>query len=285
MTADRQTFVEPRFSPDGKRLAVQILGSAGSDCWVYDLERGTATRLTFHEGDDAVPVWSPDGSWIVFASNRDGQSNLFRKQADGSGEEEPLTAGKDDLFPSAWSPDGRWILVTALSAQTGNDILAVPLEGDREPQPYLVTQFSEAEAAFSPDGRWVAYQSEESGRSEVYVRPFPMRGGKWQISVAGGTHPRWGPGGRELYFRNGNAMMMVEVEVRGDALRAGAPGEHFEGPFVQAAIGGNVYADYDVSPDGQRFAMLRGENRQAVPDHLVVVMNWFDELDATFGPR
>jgi serine/threonine-protein kinase len=285
LTGDLQTFVEPRFSPDGRRLSVEIITGTSSDSWVYDLERGTATRLTFNSGADSVPVWSPDGTSIVFSSDKEGGQNLYRKLADGSGEEERLTEGGAGQFASSWSPDGRFILFSEVNTRTGNDILYLPLDGDRKPLPFLVTEFSEAEGAFSPDGRWVAYQSEDSARSEVFVRPFPPRGGKWQLSVEGGTHPRWSKSGKEVFFRSGNSVMMVEVDITGDALRAGTPTKLFEGPFLQAAIGGNVYADYDVSADGQRFALLRGENRQAVPDHVILVFDWFDELSSTFGSK
>jgi Tol biopolymer transport system component len=286
LTGDLQTFVEPRFSPDGRHLAVQILTGPTSDSWVYDLERGTATRLTFNPGNDAVPVWSPDGASIVFSSDKEGAASLYRKQADGSGDEERLTtAAGGAQWVSSWSPDGRFLLYTEVNTPTGNDIVYLPLDGDRKPVPFLATEFSEAEGAFSPDGRWVAYQSEDSARSEVFVRPFPPRGGKWQISVDGGTHPRWSKSGKELFFRNGNSVMVVEVDITGDALRAATPVKLFEGPFQQATIGGSTYADWDVSPDGQSFVLLRGENRLAVPDHVVIVLNWFDELAATFGSR
>ena len=286
LTAERNTFVEPRFSHDGRRLAVQILTGQTSDCWVYDIERGTATRLTFSPGADSVPVWSPDGSSIGFASEREGGVGIYRKASDGSGEDELLVAGDaSGKYPSSWSPDGRFLLFSQIQSPTGNDIMILPLEGDRAPEPYLATEHSEAEGDFSPDGRWVAYQSGESGRDEVYVRPFPMRGGKWQISVEGGSHPRWSGDGRQLYFRKDNGVMAVDIDVTGDALRAGSPTRLFEGPFLQAAFGGNVYADYDVSADGSRFVMLRGEGEQARPDHLILVFNWFDELRALLGSR
>ena len=282
-TDERRTFVEPRFSPDGRRLAVEIISGSGSDSWVFDIERGTATRLTFGEGPDQAPQWSPDGAWIVWGSEQEDGVNLYRRSSDGSGEEERLTTGGEPKFASSWSPDGRFILFTQVNSQTGNDIMVIPLDGDRAPQAYLQTETSEAEAAFAPDGRWVAYQSAESGADQIYVRPFPMRGGKWQISVDGGSHPRWSKNGKELYFRRENSVMMVALDITGDALRAGTPEKVFEGPFLQANIGGNTYADYDVSPDGQRFAMLRGEGGQIVADHMIVVFHWFDELRSTFS--
>jgi serine/threonine-protein kinase len=280
---ERQTYVEPRFSPDGRRLAVEIITGSSSDSWVYDIERGTATRLTFGDGPDSAPQWSPDGASIVWAAERDDGVNLYRRSSDGSGEETALTKGGEAKFASSWSPDGRFILMTQVSSQTGNDILMLDTNGGVEPQPYLATPASEAEGAFSPDGRWVAYQSSESGREEVYVRPFPMRGGKWQISVDGGSHPRWRRNGKEIYYRRENAVMVVPVDVSGEALHAGTAQKVFDGPFLQATLGGNTYADYDVSPDGQSFAMLRGEGGQVVADHMVVVLDWFDELRSTFA--
>jgi serine/threonine-protein kinase len=283
LTNDRLTFVEPRFSPDGRRLAVEVITGNTSDSWVYDLERGTETRLTFNEGADSVPVWSPDGEWIVYGSTREEHSGLYRKRADGSGDEELLFEG-NSIFPSSWSRDGRFILFSQIATPTSNDVRVLSLD-DRKVEPYVSSDFSEAEAAFAPDGRWVAYQADESGRAEIFVRPFPPGGGKWQISVEGGTHPRWRADGKELFFRNQNAVMSVEIDTTGQALRVATPVKLFEGLFLQAAIGGNVYADYDASPDGQRFAMMRGENRLAVPDHVVVVTDFFDELRATFPKR
>jgi serine/threonine-protein kinase len=285
ITNQRQTFVEPRFSPDGKRLAAEVITGSTSDCWVYDLARGTETRLTFNEGSDSVPVWSPDGEWIVYGSDREKQAGLYRKRADGSGDEELLFQG-NGIYPSSWSRDGHAILFSQIrTSTTGNDIYVLALDGKHEAQPYVASEFAEAEGAFAPDGRWVAYQSDESGRAEVFVRPFPPGGGKWQISVAGGTHPRWSADGKHLYFRHENSVMEVDIDTTGSALRVGTPVKLFEGLFLQAAIGGNIYADYDVAPDGQRFAMLRGESRQSVPDHVVVVLDFFDELRKTFPNR
>ena len=284
LTAELQTFVEPRFSPDGRRLAAEVLTGSGSDSWVYDLERGTSTRLTFSESSDSVPVWSPDGAWVAFGSDRAERPGLYRKRADGSGEEELLLEGSS-VYPCSWSRDGRLLLFSQLGVGGSNDLHVLALEGDRAATPYLVTDLPEAEGAFSPDGRWVAYQSQESGKNDVFVRPFPPGGGKWQISVDGGRHPRWRADGKELYFRNENAVMAVDVDTSGEALRVGTPAKLFEGNFLQASFGSLNYADYDAAPDGQRFAMLRGESRQSVPDHVVIVLDFFKELEATFPNR
>ncbi|MDX1383240.1 MAG: hypothetical protein R3190_06310, partial [Thermoanaerobaculia bacterium] len=285
---DRQPYVEPRLSPDGTRVAVEILVGAQSDAWVLDLQRRTSTRLTFDDGADEVPIWSPDGVYIVFSSDRGGSPNLYRKRSDGSGEVERLTETTSSQYPSSWSSDGRWVLFSHTGSDTGNDLYVLPVAADgsvSEPEPFLVTPFQEAEGAFSPDARWVAYNSDESGRSEVYVRPFPSGGGKWQISVDGGAQARWAKGGRELLYRKDNTVMAVEIESQGDVLKAGTPRMLFQGPFQQVSVAGVTYADWDVADSGEYFVMLRGEGGESARDHVVVVTDWFADLRATFATR
>jgi serine/threonine-protein kinase len=288
LRADRQPFVEPRLSPDGKRLAVEILQGGQADAWVLDLERQTSTRLTFDDGLDEVPVWSPDGIHIVFASDRHGRANLYRKRSDGSGEIDRLTESPADQYPSSWSADGRWILFSHTGPETGNDLYVLPVDESGsvgEATPFLVTPFQEAEGAFSPDGRWIAYNSDESGRSEVFVRPFPSGGGKWQISADGGGRPRWARGGRELLYRKDNTVMVVDIEAAGEVFTAGAPRVLFQGPFQQVSVAGVTYADWDARGDGELFVMLRGEGNEIARDHVIFVTDWFDELRSTFAQR
>ena len=276
MTSELRTYSEPRFSPDGTKLALGIAGTS-ADAWVYDLKRGVFTRLTFDE-NSTVPVWSPDAKYIAFSSTGGkGSLNLYMKAADGTGEAEQLTDTPRTQFLSSWSPDGKYLLYAQSNADTANDLYVLPLEGDRKPEPYLETPFSELEAAFSPDGRWIVYQSNESGDYEIYVRPFPPRGGKWQVSEGGGTHPRWARNGRELYYRTQTGLMVVEVDPAGDSFQAEKPRVLFEGPFAKINVSGSTYADYDVAPDGRFVMFLRGES-ESTDTHVTLMTHWFDEL-------
>ena len=183
------------------RLAVTISSGKAYNIWLVDLSRGGAgTRFTFGSAEDVDPVWSPDGSRIIFSSGPKGSSgDLYQKPANGAKDEELLLKSDDDKHPNSWSSDGRFLLYTVLNPTRGSDIWVLPLEGNQKPVPFLRTEFDETSAHFSPDGHWVAYQSNESGRAEVYVRSFSMNstgtavetGGKWQISNGGGLQPRW----------------------------------------------------------------------------------------------
>ncbi len=210
----------PQLSPSGDRLALSVLRDDNWDVWVHDLEREVATRLTFSEGYDADPVWSPDGRWIAFGSSEQGGTMVYRKRSDGSGEVEAL-AGAEGLaspsFPLDWSPDGEKLLVQSGAA---GDLWVVTIDGSEAPAPFQVTAFGEYNGAFSPDGRWIAYESNESGRTEVYVQAYPTGGGKWQISDGGGGQPRWSGDGRELFFRNDNGIMVASITGSEDSFRA-----------------------------------------------------------------
>jgi serine/threonine-protein kinase len=192
-----------RFSPDGRRLAVDLRDGSQSDVWVYEWGRDTFSRLTFDPGEDTMPVWTPDGRRIAFASRRadKGTTNLYWQWADGTGDAERLTESKNMQYPASWHPSGKFLAFTEFSPQTSTfDVMILPIEGSEasgwkpgEPTVFLNAPFIENHPEFSPDGRWLAYESNESGRVEVYVRPFPGPGGKWQVSTDGG-HPRYGLG-------------------------------------------------------------------------------------------
>jgi Tol biopolymer transport system component/predicted Ser/Thr protein kinase len=260
----------PRISPDGQRVAAEIQ-EADSQIWDFDFARGTLTRLTFEGAGNVDPVWTPDGKRIVFkgAGNR-----LFWQPADGSGSMEALTSGplSTNDIPGSWSPDGQALVFTEGDA-AGRSIWILPLK-DRKPQLFDRSQGGENAPRFSPDGRWIAYASTESGRDEIYVRPYPGPGGKWQISAEGGTEPVWNPKGRELFYRNGNKMMAVEVTTQ-PAFSPGRPRLLFEGSYVPTPL---TLPDYDVSPDGQRFLMLKAPEQAQAPAQINVVLNWFEEL-------
>jgi serine/threonine-protein kinase len=253
----------------------------GADVWIYDIARDTLTRLTF-EGNNATTaaIWTPDGKRIVFPSDRAGPTNVFWKPADGSGPEERLTTSQNTNRPSSFPSDGRTLIYSELSPNTGQDIWVLPLDGDRKTRAFLQTPFQESSGQLSLDGRWLAYASDESGRLEVYVRPFPGPGGKWQISTEGGSEITWSPRGNELFYRTGpgkEKMMVVEYQTQ-PTFSAGRPRLLFEGNFTAnppTASG----ALYSVSPDGQRFLMTKAPDQpQAALTQIHVVLNWFEEL-------
>ncbi|MCH8267337.1 MAG: serine/threonine-protein kinase [Acidobacteria bacterium] len=286
LAAPPRQYRNPTLSPDGQRLAVTIPGLP-PDVWVYDIARHTLIRLTF-EGDNRLPIWTPDGKRVTFRSNRAGGPwNLFWKSADGSGTAERLATSERTQTPSSWSPDGRLLafydrIFTGGTSTTEGDIWVLPLEGDPstssgragKPQPFLQTQFYEAAPMFSPDGRRLAYVSNESGKNEVYVQPFPGPGGKRQISTDGGAEPVWARNGRELFYRNGSQMMAVEIATE-PTFSAGLPRLLFEGNFQPSAAS---LANYDVTPDGQRFVMIQEGAPDSPPPQINVVLNWFEEL-------
>jgi len=266
---DRQAYGRPRLSPDGQRVAVGVQSGANQDIWIYDIGRGTRMRLTV-EGNNTSPVWTPDGTRVTFSSNRDGPQNLYWKPADGSGQAELLLNmnSLNTLIPTSWSPDGDTLAFYDTSG--ARDIWALPLEGDASS--FVATAFNERSPMFSPDGRWLAYVSNESGRDEVYVQPYPGPGGKWPISTEGGTELRWSADGRELFYRLGDKMMVVEVQSE-PAFTSGRPQLVFEGPYLTDLF---ATSNYDISPDGQRFLMIKEEEGQQ--DQINVVLNWFEEL-------
>jgi len=284
---ERGSYANPRLSPDGKRLSLTVLREGNWDVWVYDLERSVSTRLTFDEGSDTEQIWSPDGEYIAYSSDQNGPDNLYLKRADGSGDAERLTESDKPEWATSWSSDGRFI--TYLTTGNAFDLWVVPLEGERKPEEFLATSFSEGNSAFSPDDRWMAYASNESGRSEVYVRPFPSRGGKWQVSDGGGGYPRWSRDGRELFYRTDEGIMGASVESAGDTFRAGKPQPVFQGSFRGGSAGlplaGNNFADYDVTPDGQRFVMFPAADDDGAGQHphVTFVTHWFDDLRRTFS--
>jgi len=281
------SYANPRLSPDGKRLSLTVLKDGNFDIWVYDLERGVPTRLTFHDAPETEQVWSPDGRFLVFSSGRAGADNLYRKRADGSGEEERLTTSDAPMWPNAWSSDGRTIAITAQGPSGNFDVTMLSL-ADKKMEPLVNSNFRESDPSISPDGRWFAYSSSESGRLEVYVRPYPSGAGRWQVSDNGGAFPRWSGSGRELFYRVDDGLMSASIEGVGDSLRTGKPTRLFTGAFrggaTGIAIGGNTFADYDVSANGQRFVMFPASDSDSTSRGIVTLVTpWFDELKRTFA--
>jgi eukaryotic-like serine/threonine-protein kinase len=260
-------------SPDGGQAAVQIEeGTAG--IWIYDFPRATLTRLTSVASSSQLPAWTPDGSRVVYRGTRLGVRNLFWKPADAATEEEQLTTEENrNQTPGSWSHDGKWLAFTAGAGDTGTDIWTLSLEDNRRAQIFLETPANESGPQFSPDGRWLAYVSNESGREEIYVQPFPGPRRKWLISTEGGSQPRWSRSGRELFYRIGNKMMAVDI-TSGPSFVAGAPRVLFEVPLASY---GNNFISYDVSPDG-RFFGIQDINPDPPANHINVVLNWHEEL-------
>jgi eukaryotic-like serine/threonine-protein kinase len=270
----RRAFRWPRFSPDGHRLAVSIRDAGRDDIWVYDLSRRALTRLTV-SGRNAGAIWHPDGQRVTYRSDRAGPWNLFEEPIDGGGPVERLTTSAFAQFPSSWSPDGRLLSFGQVDPATGNDIWVLSASGEKSPTPFANSAFGEWDGFFSPDGRALVYTSTESGRLEVYVRPYPGPGGRRQVSTDGGNSPVWARTGKELFYLNGDRLMTASIRTA-PQIAVGAPSLLFEGEYDFAGIVPN----HDVTPDGTAFVMLRGERREPW-QQINVVLNWFEELRET----
>ncbi len=276
-------YGDPTLSPDGTRLAVRLMRDDNVDVWIYDMERDVPSRLTFAEAMDVVPVWSPDGQFLVFGSDRSGPLNTYRIRADGSGQAEVLIEGEQNNWPMSWSDDGRFLAYgTPSEADLGADVWVLPVNGGREPHALLNTSAAEQRADLSPNGRWIAYESNESGEVwEVYVRPFPEGPGKWQLSSTGGGQPKWSADGREVFYLSETGVMAVAVETEGDSFSHGRAEQLFEGTaiggFLGAPLGDAYLRSYDVAADGQRFVMLPNQS-QTRSGNVTLVTNWFEEL-------
>jgi serine/threonine protein kinase/Tol biopolymer transport system component len=260
----------PQLSHDGRRVAISVMDSQGTgDLWIYDLERNTPTRLTFDPATDIAPLWSRDDTRIVFSTSRKSPGDLYVKQSAGTANEEPLVVSSAFKSPSDWSPDGRVLLFGVNNARTrGGWDLWTYSTADRKATPFLQTPFNEIQGRFSPDGRWVAYVSNESGKDEVYVVPFPGPGGKWQISTTGGRAPSWTRGGKEIVYQSlADELMAAEVSTD-PTLQAGIPRALFKAN-IQRPPG----RQFSVMPDGERFLVNLRPGEQ-VSDPVTLVQNW-----------
>jgi len=267
-------YRDPELSPDGRRLVVTVQEQE-TQAWVYDLVQDRLTRLTFGGNLNNFPIWTPDGKRVAFSSGREGPPNIFWQPSDGSGGPERLTTSDyGQQYPSSFSPDGQLLAFIDVNPATGFDIWMLRLN-DRKAEPFIQAPSNQAGARFWPDGGWLAYVTDESGRPEIYVQPYPGPGGKYQVSTEGGTEPTWSRNGRELFYRRGDKMMAVEVTTQ-PSFSAGKPRMLFSGPYTLAP--GSILPFYDVSGDGQRFLMIKESEQATTLTQIVVVQNWFEEL-------
>jgi serine/threonine-protein kinase len=279
VAAPPRRYQQPRLSPDGTRVALSI-NDQENDLWIWDIRRVALTRMTLDPGLDFFPAWMPNGQRLMFGSNRGGgQSNLWWQAADGTGVAERLTTGTNSQSVTSIAPDGRVAVFHETTPTMSTDLMQLTLDGTRRVTPLLQTKFAEQNAVVSPDGRWLAYESNSAGTYEIYVRPFPnVSAGQWQVSVGGGMKPVWARNGKELFYVAADgALLRVPVEATGATWNAGAPTKLLEGRYFIA--GPNTGPQYDISPDGQRFLMIKSTGSEAgVVSAIVVVQHWDEEL-------
>jgi serine/threonine protein kinase/Tol biopolymer transport system component len=269
LTQSEGAYEDLSLSPDGRRVALTVEGPTWN-IWIYEIPRGTLTRFTF-ENDNRDPFWTPDGKRVVYTSFRNGKYGLYWKAADGSGGEEQLISDINWLCASSFSSDGKELAYIEQSPDTGIDIWILSLDGERKPRPFLRTRFKEWFPEFSPDGHWLAYESDESGRFEIYVQQYPGPGRKVQISNEGGARPVWSHDGRTLFYAKGDKLMRVPIETK----------TGFAAGTAQQVFQGNYYASghyFDVMPDGKQFVFIKEMEQARAATQINLVLNWFDEL-------
>jgi len=277
-------------SPDGGRVAAYQYDGQGGDIWIMDVLRGATSRFTFDASQlNSSPVWSPDGTQIAYGSLRAGKWAIYRKASNGARDEERLFELDVPVLPDSWSSDGRFIVFSSGDVRAYADLWALPLTGDRKPVPILRAPFQESHAQVSPDAKWVAYQSNETGRMEIYARPFPSGAGKWQLSTNGGSWPRWRRDSREVFYMatsgisgtgiSGGKLMSVDVNIKGSTFEVGSPHELCDTGYINLPSTGR-YHTFAVSPDGQRFLIPRPQSTAVVEASppIVVVLNWASGL-------
>jgi serine/threonine-protein kinase len=275
-----RSYLHPRLSPSGDRLAIEIEGPS-HDIYVYDFERTVLTKVT-NDGGSHFPVWSPDGTRLAFRQGPMGEFKLEQTAVDRSTPPEPLPAEGASQSPDSWSPDGRDLLYTIVTPDPAPRIMAVPVKGG-SPRSIEASKFALGSPKFSPDGHWITYCAADSGKPQVYVRAYPGPGLKIQISSEGGTDPVWKRDGRELFYRNGDSMMAVAVTTN-PPFRAGRPLELWKGHYshgMSSSCGppGATSSNYDVTADGSRFLMIKDDDQdRAASKEIVVVLGWANEV-------
>lgn len=264
------------FSPDEHRVVFRRVDAQTSnqDIWLLDIARDVQTRFTFDPAIDDDPMWSPDGSRIIYDSNPDGVRNLYMKTSTGAGNSELILKSSLDKTPYDWSRDGKYLLYGVYDPVTKDDLWVLPLSGNRMPIPFLHSGFAEMDARFSPDGQWIVYESDESGKYEIYVQHFPQSGGKWQVSVNGGGAPAWRRDGKEIYYLSPERKLMaVDVHTTDSAVEVGIPA-----PLFEATV--DVYTApnrYDVSGDGKRF-LVNTSGFEYSTKPMKVILHWASQL-------
>jgi len=289
LRAAKSIWSSPKFSPDGQKLAMEVSDGKQRDIWVYEPARDTITQLTFDPANDRHPAWTPDGKRIVFDSDRakGGVSNLYWVNADGTGEPTRLTDSTNAQQMPSVHPSGAFIAFhESRGGATGLDLMVLPLEGDPirgwkpgQPAAFLATPATEVTPVFSPDGRWLAYQSNEGGSSDIYVRSFPGPGGKWRVSTEGGSWPAWAATSRELLFlnTNRNRVMVATYAVAGDSFQVDKAQPW--SPTGYQSVGGSGFGPYALHPGGKRLALLAADqNAVLIQDKLVFISHFFDYL-------
>ena len=274
---ERAAWAQPRISPDGRRLLVRKVITPECNLWTYDLARGTLTRITFDE-DTHDPLWGFSGDTVLYSGGTDPSRTLKEAAADGTGKPQAVFESELSIRAASRSRDGRLLALGVRGADLNDDIWVLDKDSGSEPIPFLESRYAERYPSFSPDGRWLAYGSEESGRWEVYVRPYPGPGGRIQVSNGGGFEPLWSGNGRELFFRTSDTMMAVSVQEK-DGLVFGRPETLFADPYLRSSnISPDVHG-YDVMPDGSRFLMIEQDIRGALNPDLRVVIGWLESLE------
>jgi serine/threonine-protein kinase len=275
------------FSPDGKKLALGVEAGGAQDVWVYDWQRDVATRLTFG-GSNTFPVWTPDGKRISYVSTEHGRSSLWWKRSDGGGDAQRLLENKERFGPMAWRPDGKVLVYTQSTPNGDSDLMWVSVDGDEksgwkvsEPKPFLNSPAYEDSPAFSPDGKWLAYHSSESGAPQVYVRPFPGPGGRWQVSAGeGGRLPEWSRTGHRIFYVTvEHRIMVANYQDEGDTLRVDTPQPWSDVLLVDR---GPLNRNFSVAPDGKRLAVVR-EAQDSEPKQspkVTFLLNFGEEVRA-----
>jgi len=275
LAAPLRPYFEPELSPDGQRVAAAVNSGSSEDVWVYDLARKVLNRLTFGPNNSA-PIWSADGRRVIYRKDTtDGKVAIAWKPADGAGEEEVLLVGDRAVFPTSASPDGKWLALSLQEKGSAFDVYMLSLTGDHRLQPFITGPSDESGASFSPDGRWVAYRSNESGRYEIYVKPFPDAKGRWQISTESGGEVRWSPTGKELIYRRENQYFAVPVQTAG-TFQAGAPRPFLRETFPRiTSLSGSVFS---LSRDGKRILLTVSPKSESTGVRLEVTTNWAEEM-------
>ena len=277
-----ESMFSPRVAPDGRRIAFSRTAQGNRDIWLLDAQR--TSRLSFTEREDQFPVWSPDGTKIIYSSQQSRSADLYLKLASGAGESEAIPAPGPIKFPSSWSPDGKFLLYFSADLATNLDMWVRPMTGDQKPYIFLKTPYTEVWGHFSPDGKWVVYQSDESGRDEIYIRAFVQPGdtpaesgsadGQLPVSTSGGVHPVWSADGKEIFYINpSGGMMAAPIKVEGSTLVPGTPTLLFQSHIFNSGTDYATGRQYDVAPDGRFLINTKVETGTPSPP-ITLIQNW-----------